>query len=368
MFEECHPGKNIFIVGRLAKEIRFKTYDASNVKHLMSGSEEYFNFIENCNYDVLIVHYLDGPKCKVINDLKLKKKIVWLAWGGDIYNTPFYKIPLYQPRTKKLLKEISEGRPLKTKIREGMKKVLYFFFSPTLSYKFYKKAVKKIEYCATVIPNEFEILSQWKFFNAQQVYFSYSSIEYDFKDVDLLNFNSTGNSIIIGNSMSPASNHLDVFEKLYNLKIQKRKIIVPLNYGIEVDYRDKIAESGKEIFGSSFYPLLDFVPKKSYIEILMSCNVAIMNHERQQGIGNLLLLFWLGCKIFLSEDSITYKYFKEKRFIIYSFQKDLNHLTINDGLSQYDIAKNRDLIMQVYGNKKVIEKTLQLINTLNFSA
>ncbi len=363
MFEECNPGKNIFIVGQLSKNILFKTNHTNNVKFFMSGSKEYFDFIENCKYDVLIVHFLDSIKSKVITNLKLKKKIVWLAWGGDIYNTPFYKGTLYQPLTKKLLKEISKSAPLKVKVRNVLKKVIYIFFSQR-SFKFYQDAVRKVDYCATVLPNEFKILSKWKFFNARQVYFSYGSVEYDFKDISLLNFNITGSSILIGNSNSPASNHLDVFEKLHNLKIEKRKIIVPLNYGNENDYRDKIVEKGTELFGLSFQPLLDFVPKNRYIEILMDCNIAILNHERQQGIGNLVLLFWLGCKIFLSEDSLAYKYFKEKGFAIYSFQKELNILTINSSLSQYDRDKNRKLIKQVYGNAEVIDRTMQLMNTL----
>ena len=367
MFEECNPGKNIFIVGQLSKNILFKTNHTNNVKFFMSGSKEYFDFIENCKYDVLIVHFLDSIKSKVITNLKLKKKIVWLAWGGDIYNTPFYKGTLYQPLTKKLLKEISKNAPLKVKVRNVLKKVIYIFFSQR-SFKFYQDAVRKVDYCATVLPNEFKILSKWKFFNARQVYFSYGSVEYDFKDISLLNFNITGSSILIGNSNSPASNHLDVFEKLHNLKIEKRKIIVPLNYGNENDYRDKIVEKGTELFGLSFQPLLDFVPKNRYIEILMDCNIAILNHERQQGIGNLVLLFWLGCKIFLSEDSLAYKYFKEKGFAIYSFQKELNILTINSSLSQYDRDKNRKLIKQVYGNAEVIDRTMQLMNTLKSSA
>jgi hypothetical protein len=365
LFEKCNPYKNTFIIGRFLEEQKFKIYEAENIKNYLSGSEEYFNYINQCDFDILIVHYLDHNKCKVINNLKSKKIIVWLAWGGDIYNSEFYKQTLYQPYTEQIVRKLNNN--LNFKVRGIIKKVSIFLLLKKDFSIVYKNAVKKVDYCATIIPFEYEILRQWKFFKAKQVFFSNGSFEDDLKDTKLLNSQCNGNGILIGNSISPSSNHLDVFKKLKKLNLGNRKIIVPLNYGNETKYRDEIMEVGKNMFKDNWLPLLTFISKKEYIKVLMNCNIAIMNHERQQGIGNLVLLFWLGCKIFLSEKSLTYKYFKDKGFIVYSFQNDLNDEILCTNLSENEINKNRELIRSEYSNEKVIERTMELINTLKNS-
>jgi len=363
LFEQCNPGNNIFVIGRYSEEHKFQIHLAENIKSYLAGSDEYFNFIEECNFDVLFVHFLDYYKCSVVYNLKKSKIIVWLAWGGDIYNSPFYKSELYQPFTLKLLKEINNN--IETKIRNLKKALLPFVVIRKSSSIIYKKAIKKINYCGTVLPDEYEVLQQWKFFKAKQIFFSYGSFEDDIKDTNLLNLKSIGSAILIGNSFSPSSNHLDVFAKLKNLNLGTRKIIVPLNYGNEIKYRDAIMKEGANIFKDNWCPLVNFISKKEYIKVLESCNVAIMNHERQQAVGNLVLLFWLGCKIFLSEKSISYQYFKSKGFSIYSFQADLDIEALNTPLSEGDFMKNRKLIKEEYSNDKVIARTMQLINTLN---
>jgi len=363
LFEECNPNNNIFIICRYTEEQKFITPEAENIKYYLAGNVEYFNYIEECNFDVLFVHFLDYHKCITICNLKKRKKIVWLAWGADIYNSPFYKSELYQPFTRKLLMNINNR--LEAKVRKLTNKILPFILIKRTSYALYKNAIKKIDYCATVIPNEYEVLQQWKFFKAKQVYFSYGSFENDLKDTNLLNSECLGSGILIGNSISPTSNHLDVFEKLKTLNFGTRKIVVPLNYGNEIKYREEIIKKGEAFFKNDWCPLLDFISKEEYIKVLVNCNVAIMNHERQQAIGNLVLLFWLGYKIFLSERSITYKYFKDKGFNIYSFQSDLNTTTINNPLSKNDFKENRQLIKEEYNHNKVIAQTMELINTVN---
>ena len=73
-------------------------------------------------------------------------------------------------------------------------------------------------------------------------------------------------NIIIGNSNTPESNHLDVIDKLKHKKLASSKVFVPLSYGQNDAYRKTVIKEGESCFGDRFEPLLIFMERQQYLE------------------------------------------------------------------------------------------------------
>src|SRR6185312_8146313 len=169
---------------------------------------------------------------------------------------------------------------------------------------------------------------------AIQVPFSYASIEDDFRKADFRNIFSEGDGVIIGNSNSPTSNHIDCFNAINLPSMLNKKFFVPLSYGNHDAYTKLVIHQGKKIFKDNFIALTDFLPKDDYIKLLQQCSIAIFAHERQQALGNIIIMLWLGIKVFLSENNLIYSFFKESGAFIFSVQKHLNEEVLNVSLTK----------------------------------
>lgn len=173
-------------------------------------------------------------------------------------------------------------------------------------------------------------------------------------------------NILIGNSANPTNNHLDVFKKLSEVDLQNRKIYVPLSYSGSQHYVSKVIEKGKELWGDNFIPIIDFMSLDEYTKILLSCNTLIFNHIRQQGLGNIIVLGYLGAKIFMNKKNPIYHYYNKEGFSIFSID-EINKLSVASSLSNDEYIKNKKLFLQLYSKEivmKKIEKLLKIVNDL----
>ena len=117
-------------------------------------------------------------------------------------------------------------------------------------------------------------------------------------------------NILVGNSAAPTNNHIEIFDKLLALKNKKIKIYVPLSYG-DKSYAKEIARIGHNYFGEQLVPLFNFMSNIEYINFLSNIHIAIFNHNRQQGMGNIITLLGLGKKVFIRNDITSWKYFEK---------------------------------------------------------
>lgn len=131
--------------------------------------------------------------------------------------------------------------------------------------------------------------------------------------------------ILCGNSATATNYHVEAFHMLEHLKESNIEIICPLSYG-DFEYRDKVIEAGKNIFGEKFIPVMEYVSTKNYIEFLASCDAAVFNCDRQQALGNISFLLRLGKKIYLRENTSMWEYFRSLKACIYSVS-ELENIT-----------------------------------------
>lgn len=123
--------------------------------------------------------------------------------------------------------------------------------------------------------------------------------------------------IIVGNSATETNCHIEVFELLKKFSQEKIEVFVPLSYGDIGKYQDNVLQKGNELLGSAFHPIMDFMEKEKYTELLAAMDIAVFNNNRQQAMGNINMLLGLGVKVFLRDDTTMWKRFLDDGYTVY---------------------------------------------------
>lgn len=279
-------------------------------------------YLRDNNIDVVILHNIYSLHYIHILRIPQHIKIVWLAWGKDIYCTPnarpFIDMNLYGPKTSDFIKHITPS--------------LFDAIKNKINGHFLRKALDRIDYFSGVLPQEYSMMKQSTHFRAKEVTFNYATVSKD-ENERYDDLRTDGMNILIGNSGDETNNHLDLFDSLAKLNISDRKIYVPLSYGGSPEYVKKVKEIGFALWGDNFVPIKNFLSEQEYGRIINSCGFRIFGHERQQALGNIGMGIRSGCKVFLSESSVAYQYYKKIGMKVFSIQEDLNETELSCPLS-----------------------------------
>lgn len=355
IFELVYPKQNIVCVYNRGGGI---SHIKRNVDFMVGVKESILgiNLVNIGDVDILIVHSLRDFWFRTIEKLDKKIPIVWVGWGYDYYD-------LIGGDEKWLLKDthlIHRQTRERKGIKQSIKEVIMYPKIRRL------KCIERIQYFTPVIPSEYNILKEshkWKVF-PEQVDWNYCAAEKDLSSYVFDNENIKRENILIGNSATSTNNHIEVFNVLKKQNLQQRKLIIPLNYG-DVVYGAKIRQVAKELFADNADVLIDFMPLDEYIEKINSCGFVIMNHVRQQGVGNIVVMIYFGAKIFLREENPTFEFLKSKGLAIFTIQElEMNPNLLSSPLKNNDITKNRAIIESIWSDTILMEKTKKLISTL----
>lgn len=127
--------------------------------------------------------------------------------------------------------------------------------------------------------------------------------------------------IIIGNSATETNHHIEIMDRLKNIKDTTCEIHCPLAYGDE-KYGDKVIDYGVKTFGKDmFFPLRKYMPLKKYFQYLSNMDVAIFNNDRQQAIGNIEYLMLLGKKVYLNPNTSMYEHYRKIGCYVYNAEE-----------------------------------------------
>ena len=215
------------------------------------------------------------------------KKCYWTVWGADLY------FHLYKQNS------------FKDKLREGI----------------YRSIIPRLGGVITHVQGDYELAKKW--YGAKGGYhycFMYLSNAFNTEFYDYntsVKEDDQSTTILIGNSADPSNNHLEILQKLENLKDASIKLVCPLSYGSR-SYANKVIETGNNMFGEKFVPLLEFFSLETYNKVLRKVDVAIFNHQRQQGLGNIINLLGLGKKVFIRGDITTWDFAVDHELIVYN--------------------------------------------------
>lgn len=279
----------------------------------------------------IIFHQLPhGPSLILWNLFPgLLKKTTWSIWGGDVY---YYRNA----------KESASGR-------------FYEFFR--------RKIIPRIPVIVSFARGDFETVREVYGTNARYLPCMYPL------PVDFLNFKTEIKEekgifkILAGNSGNPSNNHTEILRKLVPLKEKNIRIILPLSYSGNEGYINDVVSFGWETFGDKLVPVHEIIEPGRYLELLFSCDAAIMNHDRQQGLGTILPLLYFGKKVFLRADTSSYNYLESIGCTLYdisSVDKFDESLFSNDP----GLEKNRKIIEDLMSEKRYREIWENIFNTI----
>lgn len=315
-------------------------------------------------YDVIVLHSLANFMIPLVLMSK-NKKVIWLGMGYDYYSRTFSSdtldVGLYLEKTKKLIMEDASSAVTKCSVKSYLtRKVNSVLGSEFL----FKLALSRIDVFSPALPIEYDMLKNKfnvKSFPAYSPW-NYGNLEKDLIR-NLMGKEISGGWILLGNSASHTNNHIEAIDILSKLDLSSLnyKIVTPLSYGDKC-YADKIKDYGKDKFGDDFYPIEEFMSIDRYTELLQQCGFVIMNHVRQQAMGNIIIMMYLGAKIFLRPESATYKFFKSLGAIIYSIE-DLreNKNLIVTKLEFHEVIKNKKILSSYFSEDADFKKTKSLI-------
>ncbi len=292
--------------------------------------------------DLVIVHGMSpyGMVAFCLGSAKTAR--VWSGWGFDYYGEDLDPdAGLVSDATRSLVGGGSRADLFSSRVRILKGRVVEYL---------QHCVAKKTDYFSAPIPSDLSVFKRrFSGFSGEYAQLNYGSVAETFAQGDLVgaDFN-----ILVGNSALPTNNHVDIFHMLAQHDLKARKVIVPLGYG-DPGYRKNLIIQGKQILGEAFMPLVEFLAFGNYRAIVASCNVVIMNHRRQQALGNIGAAMYQGSHVYLNGTSPVYKFFKEKGAFVHSVEELASSSLPEGGLHLHDVTNNRLVLERFWGSEQI---------------
>jgi hypothetical protein len=350
LFERVAPGQNEFYLFSNAGKNDYLSFEPDKRYSRLDILRNRFFPHFDPDIDLLVVHGLHANKIRYLNRLRGDCTVVWIGMGFDYYD--LIGTELLKPDTNDLCRKMQGQEAGRQAAVRFLERLLYGPLNKAA-------AIKKIDYFCPVLPNEYDVLkNRPQGFSPRFLSWNYnmalSNLEQNFQHARV-----SGSGVLVGNSGTYSNNHIEAFDLLKGAKISARQIYTPLSYG-DADYAREIAERGKAEFGDQFIPLTDFMPMQEYIETLSRCNQVIMNHKRQQAIGNIIIMLFLGAKVYLDKENIAYDYFVREGVTIYTLEEFRNEPDAR--LSESEIMRNRSVLARHFSDEEILRKTGELVD------
>ena len=147
----------------------------------------------------------------------------------------------------------------------------------------------------------------------------------DFEALKRIQHKTEKNGIIhiqVGNSANPTNNTIEIIRFLAKNTGEKCRVFCPVSYGDE-EYARTVIDYGKKELGDRFYPMTTFLDREQYASFVASVDILIMNHQRQQGLGNIFSYLYLGKKVYIRSDNSSFQFFEEHGIKVYDTRATL---------------------------------------------
>lgn len=365
LFETAAPGSNHFyIVGRRKPLVYIK-----KIKPRFSKEVSASLLKKLTEYDLLLLHSLNPVHKNIANRMAVfetRPKMLWIGMGFDYYDLIYPdRTDLLLARTRSVTRGAKKPAPSISSRLFGIKRFVRSIVANSNKTEIPKRSViRSIDYFAPVLPNEYALVKMACDGDEFPLYvdWNYSANTAMLDDDSFPMVDRGSNDILVGNSASVTNNHFDCFNLLEFLECMKGNIYVPLSYGPDW-YRNEVLSHGYLLFGGRFRPLVKFLPFDVYIKTISCCAVALMNQIRQEALGNVGSMLYMGATVFLREESPLFQFLKSEGaqcFSIQQLEKDKGLL--EHRLSDTEVLANRVLLRRLYGRQVAVAKTKGLID------
>ncbi len=255
------------------------------------------------NIDKIIFHslFMPGVIDRLYREPELLKKSYWVIWGGDLYNAPRdEKNDFVRKNFKGYLNIIDKDYAIK---KYNMSGSFYEMFYPSLidKEKLDNIKIKKKDYV----------------------------------------------QIQINNSCDEST--LEMLDVLSKYKDENIRITTVLSYG-KLGYKEQIIKKGKDIYGEKFEYLDKLLSPEEYLNNLAQNDIIILNQNRQQGLGNILISLYIGLKVYIRPEITTYKYLKSNNISIFD-SNEIQQLDFNDFIENLTQRSNKEMCDKYFSDK-----------------
>ena len=340
-FDKIEGIRNLYVYYSPDPNYQFKYIKLHQKIIIETDKKKYLKLFSDKNIDVLFFHSLSKYYYNFITHADDIKVIIWWSWGYDLYQTNIINIELYKPLTKSYLNTRNRELILNSKINSSLLKNILQKIKMQIASHFNTiirpKVLSRIDYFVPVLPIEYELISQSRFFKAKRFMERSNFSDFDESRVSNETPKSYGN-ILLGNSSTYTNNHLDIIENLQNIDIHNRNIIIPLSYG-DKEYANIV----KSKIDDKYVVLDKFIEYSEYDKLISSCSYAIYGAIRQQSMGNIYLCLLKGIKIFLYKDSLIYKQLEKDGYIVFTIDNDLSEKELSLPLSHDEMLHNQQI-------------------------
>jgi dTDP-N-acetylfucosamine:lipid II N-acetylfucosaminyltransferase len=322
------------------------------VHYFTSDCVAFFNYIENIdNISVVYFHYYNYLSSYILKKIKKKNpkiKFVWVFWSADFYNLKEFVPELYLSYSQKYLPSKALSALFRDKLSVIKRKI---FKQPHYSRTAFIKSIHKIDYIAGLLNKDFENIVNYTKSKPGRIVFAYLPYS-ELLEEHALSLTATGNKIMVNHSGDPTLNHYEIITLLSEKGVDNT-ILMMLSYG-NPEYINDISTEAKALFPDNLEIITEFIEPSQYPYKLMEVGYAIFNSKIQQGVGNIILLLWLGIKVYLRKENSVYVDFKSWGLLIYSVQDDLPAETFSERMSEAEIRHNRE-VLQEHLSSEVVE-------------
>ena len=308
-------------------------------------------------FDWIVIHCLRKSEIYFLQKNTIATPIIWFSWGTDIYSLLYIRSKVLLSKTRmqyfKYLFNASFPQSIRVFLEDA------FGRSSSFNKKTFIQTLNKIDYIVPVMPGDFSILNQYYPSKLKLFHLNYANPLF----LNTKIYSSSGNNILLGNSSSFTNNHFESIDILSKIDLQSRKVIIPLSYGNSY-FAEKAKNYALKKLGNEKVEVLDyFMEFNAYQEIIISCSIIIMNHLRQQAVGNIVQALLSGGHIYLNKKSVVYQFLVENNFHVSVFDQNI----ILKGLNSEQQKKNFKLCNQIFGIEQQHKLLKQLLFTKNIS-
>ena len=153
--------------------------------------------------------------------------------------------------------------------------------------------------------------------------------------------------IQINNSCEEST--LGMLEVLSRFRDRDIRITTVLSYG-DMRFKDRILQLGYKLFKEKFKPILEYMPAIEYAKHLASNDIFILNQNRQQGCGNILISLCAGVKVFIKSTTTPYKTYTDDGMAIGNTD-DIANMSFEEFTSRANLDKNPEIAHQYYSEE-----------------
>ena len=348
-FNLVFPNENKFIVLTTTPNEHRYVQSQDNVIFARYDSCDFWTAVGVVSYySAIIVHYLSEEAASFIEKIE-HPRIYWIEWGADLYSY------LLEPRgypiyaDKNILWHISSK-----KCPKPLFPLLCYYRKKKRQRKILKAAKKVKYFVPDSMYDEYPLIKKYypELSHLEYREFFYYPID-EVIESNIIHRRVEGNSIIIGNSSSATGNHISVLNKLVELNLGNREVVVPLSYG-SAEYTNYVRDIGVNMLKDGFVPITEYMPLQDYNKLLLSADTFIYGNWRQEAVGNILVALYLGGKVFLDSKNPLLSFYKGLGLAIYSID-ELTQSMLDTPMDPLSVNRNRSILEHQYSRERQLE-------------